>query len=180
MRYMDHSEARMQLEELEGRGTEHGRQFNGFDSLINAYQVYIDKFNDWNRGKLVHHWCKVVGGAQKGLPVHALQEYWRQDRSMDPTPDFKDKRGKNHGDLVADIGRSDFADSWAACLAARGGYGMVCDHGADDIESIPWDDDIEDQAQTDMRGIVSLKDTRNSQYKELRETLSKAPGLRIR
>ena len=34
--------------------------------------------------------------------------------------------------------------------------------------------------QVDRRGIVSLKDTRNSQYKELRETLSKAPGLRIR
>ena len=32
----------------------------------------------------------------------------------------------------------------------------------------------------DHRGIVSLKDTRTSQYKELRETLSKGPDLRIR
>ena len=198
MKHIDHSQARSQLEELESRGTEHGKQFDGFDKLINAYQDYLDKYDDWsskqrkkeqkqwirkslgfgipivNFDHLTQHWCRVVGGAQKDLPVHALQEYWRKDRSMDPTPDFKDKRGKDHGDLVDDIARSDFADSWAPARgAADAEMDMKWNVGV--VERLRERDDM-----ADRRGIVSLKDTRNTQYKELRETLSKAPGLRIR
>ena len=94
----------------------------GLIGIIDAYQVYIDKYSSWNWHQRKQHWCKVVGGAQKGLPVHALQEYWRKDRSMVPTPDFKDKRGKDHGDLVAEIAgvKGMFAASWAAGRAARG------------------------------------------------------------
>ena len=167
MKHIDHSQARSQLEELESRGTEHGKQFDGFDRLINAYEVYIDKYDGWNYDQRVHHWCKEVGGAQKDLPVHALQEYWRTDRPMDPTPDFKDKRGKDHGDLVADIARIDFADSWAALRKARAWCNLEA--------AVP-----RRTVSQDHRGTVSLKDTRNTQYKELRETLSKGPDLRIR
>ena len=177
MKHIDHSQARSQLEELESRGTEHGKQFDGFDRLINAYQVYQDKYDGWNWDQRNQHWCKVVGGAQKGLPVHALQEYWRKDRSMDPTPDFKDKRGKGHGELMVKIARSDFADSWAT---ARSCFPpTMAGAGYDNRPSTQFYQWIM-IASEDRKGIVSLKDTRNSQYKELRETLSKAPGLRIR
>ena len=203
MKHIDHSQARSQLEELESRGTEHGKQFNGFDRLINAYQDYLDKYDDWcskqrkkeqkqwirkslgfditivNFDHLTQHWCKVVGGAQKDLPIHALQEYWRTDRSMSPTPDFKGKRGKKHGDLVEDVANIDFAVSWAvtrawvrAAFRAKNRGGSYLRIRATPVEHA--------EAGQDRSGIVSLKDTRNSQYKELRETLSKAPGLRIR
>ena len=79
--------------------------------------------------------------------------------------------------MVADLARTDFADSWAA--------------HSDDSWNGQWLTDAAERVtdahcviyapvSEDRRGIVSLKDTRNSQYKELRETLSKAPGLRIR
>ena len=202
MKYIEHSQARSQLEELESRGTEHGKQFDGFDRLINAYQGYLDKWDDWsskqrkkeqkqwirrslgfditleNFDHLDQHWCKVVGGAQKDLPVHALQEYWRKDRSMDPTPDFKDKRGKDHGDLVDDIARSDFADCWAT---ARGRNPRSEASPGDHVLGMHVTiNNTTVGCIIDSRGIVSLKDTRNSQYKELREMLSKAPDLRIR
>ena len=35
---------------------------------------------------LTDHWCKVVGGAQKGLPAHVVNEYCRGDRPFDPCP----------------------------------------------------------------------------------------------
>ena len=89
---MDLSKVRSQLEELASRGTEHGNQFDGFDKLIIAYQVYIDKYSSWNSDRSTQHWCKVVGGAQKGLPVRALQEYLRSDRIQPWVSKTKEER----------------------------------------------------------------------------------------
>ena len=54
MGHIDHTEARVQLEDLERNGTEHGKQFR-FDNLIRAYKVYNTKFNSWDHDQQSHH-----------------------------------------------------------------------------------------------------------------------------
>ena len=96
---------------------------------------------------------------------------------MDPTPDFKDKRGKEDGDrhigMRVWIARRDFADS---LVVARGVGGWNAGWVA-----CPWRHEGagEVDRECDRRGIVSLSRHTQHQYKELRETLSKPPGLRI-
>ena len=88
--YMDLSQARAQLEELDSRGTEHGNHFN-FDKLTNAYKEYIDKYSSCNYSQCSELWCKGVGGSQKDLPIHVLQDYWRADVEMGVEAHFKIK-----------------------------------------------------------------------------------------
>ena len=173
MKYIDHSSARSQLEELEKQGTEHGKQFDGFDKLINAYSVYVCGYSLMNDCERIKYWCEELGGSQKALPLHALQEYYRKDRKMDPTPDFKGKRGTSHENLVEQLSKKNgLGGEFALCrgenLRAR------MDEGWWGVAFVEFGVDI------DRKGIVSLKNTRETQYKELRETLSKAPVLSIR
>ena len=36
--------------------------------------------------RAIDHWCKVVGGEQKLLPAHMVNEYCRPDRPFEPCP----------------------------------------------------------------------------------------------
>ena len=97
--------AREQLEELEMHGTSHGTHFD-FTQLINAYNTHIreTKYYWWQgrlelskekqkarEDQLDKQWCTVVGGAQRVLPAHVIQEYCREDCSFDPTPTFTEE-----------------------------------------------------------------------------------------
>ncbi len=64
-----------------------GKHFS-LQPLIDALQTYVDKVPEqWNYGGYAGtHWCKAVGGAQKMLPVHFVNEYVRSDRSFYPCP----------------------------------------------------------------------------------------------
>jgi hypothetical protein len=148
MRYMDNSEARMQLEELERRGTEHGKQFDGLDKLINAYQVVIDKIDDWNSDQEKDCAIKEFFPLVKAQPLCVLFAANSVDRLA--TGEVR-ARGREIAEGLRRLSRGEKQEG-----GTKSG-------------------DINTRAL-----LVSLKDTRNTQYKELRETLSKAPGLRIR
>jgi hypothetical protein len=62
-----------------------------FSPLIDALKMYVDHYDYWNVAQCVAHWCKKVGGAQQMVPVHVANEYCREDRSYDPTPQFDEK-----------------------------------------------------------------------------------------
>jgi len=87
--HMDTSKAREQYDALMIYGTEYGKQFD-FNPLIEAIQTYIDKFDNWDKDQCRKHWGIEVGGAQRLLPMHVVQEYCRTDRSFDPCPNFSE------------------------------------------------------------------------------------------
>jgi len=152
MSYMDHSEARMQLEELERRGTEHGKQFDGLDNLINAYQVYIDKYDGWNFDQKKDYLIKEVFPHHKAQPLCVWFALVSARSGGDRLATTSVRvQGKQIAELIA---RHPCQSDWHIII---------------EIGGVPMHEEF-----------VSLKDTRNSQYKELRETLSKGPDLRIR
>ena len=70
-----------QFAELESKGTRYGKHFC-LDTLIEAMQTYNDKYEAWDDKQRESHWCKVVGGAQRLLPAHVINEYCRPDCSL--------------------------------------------------------------------------------------------------
>jgi serine/threonine protein kinase len=66
---------------------EHAEHAN-WKNVIDALQVYIDKFYSWDWNQRENHWIQQVGGAQFKLPIHVLQEYNNPRRPFDPTPNF--------------------------------------------------------------------------------------------
>ena len=93
-KYLPNEEALAQLEELETQGTVHGKHYD-FRPLIQALQTYVDQFSAWytahNWSAIENHWSKVVGGAQRQVPVHVANEYCRQDRAFHPAPSFTEE-----------------------------------------------------------------------------------------
>jgi serine/threonine protein kinase len=69
---------------LESKGTAHGKHFD-LQPLLDALKTYVDKYDSFFFDK-EKHWCKKIGGAQKLLPAHVVNEYCRPDRSFDPCP----------------------------------------------------------------------------------------------
>ncbi len=105
-KYLPEEQQREQFEVLETKGTRHGKHFS-LQPLIGALQTYVDNYDSlsWKmfESKREHHWQKVVGGAQRKLPVHVINEYCRPDRSFDPCPKFTEaslprSRKCNEGD----------------------------------------------------------------------------------
>lgn len=88
-----------QYEELEAHGVTYElegqtmtEQHFDFSRLINALQVYVDNFDDWynsgptNWEAIKHHWCKVVGLAQRYVPAHVAQQYCHPTHSFFTAP----------------------------------------------------------------------------------------------
>jgi hypothetical protein len=59
-----------------------------WQNLIDALQKYIDLCDDSKWSEAATQWKIQVGGAQKLLPVHVVNEYCRPDRPFHPCPDF--------------------------------------------------------------------------------------------
>ena len=70
-----------QLKELETKGTGYGKHFS-LQGLTGALQTYVDNAEKvWSYDqRAINHWCKVIGGEQKLLPAHIVNEYCRPDR----------------------------------------------------------------------------------------------------
>lgn len=87
LKYLPREEATKQL---------HDHVYNQKDSyydfapLINALQTYVDNCDDWTDDEHSQHWIKVVGGAQRLVPVHVVNEYCREDRSFGLLPQFNE------------------------------------------------------------------------------------------
>ena len=74
-------------ESKEDKDLPQGKHFS-LQPLIDALQTYVDKVPEqWNySGYAGTHWCKAIGGSQKMLPLHFVNEYVRPDRSFYPCP----------------------------------------------------------------------------------------------
>ena len=86
-KYLPQEAQAQQLQELETKGTAYGNHFS-LKGLTGALQTYVDNVEKvWNYDqRAVDHWCKVVGGEQKLLPAHVVNEYCRPDRAFEPCP----------------------------------------------------------------------------------------------
>ncbi len=63
-----------------------------FSPLLAALQAHVDNFHTWNNNQRYYHWHRQVGGAQRNMPVHVVNEYLHPYRSFDPTPLFKEDK----------------------------------------------------------------------------------------
>ena len=86
-KYLPREAQAEQLKTLETKGTAHGKHFN-LQELTDALQVHVDNVKEvWKFDqRAIDYWCKVVGGAQKKLPAHVVNEYCRGDRPFHPCP----------------------------------------------------------------------------------------------
>jgi hypothetical protein len=83
--------AAQQYEELEKKGTAHGKAFS-LQPLIDALQTYSDKYSGWTTEQCEKYWCQEVGRLQSQLPWHVVNEYCRPDRPFDPCPTFAEQK----------------------------------------------------------------------------------------
>jgi len=90
-KYLAPEEAHLQAQEFE-RGSwvkSHGVHAN-LNILIQAYQTTSDlyKASKYDEGNTA--WVQQVGGAQRLLPAHVINEYCHPTRPFYPSPNFKD------------------------------------------------------------------------------------------
>ena len=84
-KYLPQEAQAQQLQELETKGTAYGKHFS-LQGLTGALQTYVDNYGNGIITTCSDHWCKVVGGEQKLLPAHVVNEYCRPDRPFEPCP----------------------------------------------------------------------------------------------
>jgi hypothetical protein len=80
----------------QGKGdfdADHHRKAFDLTPLIDALKTYVQNYDAWDNEKCKAHWCEVVGGLQRKLPAHVINEYCRPDRPFvvnGGPPDFLD------------------------------------------------------------------------------------------
>jgi hypothetical protein len=148
---------------------DHHRKAFDLTPLIDALKTYVQNYAAWDDKKCKAHWCKVVGGLQKKLPAHVINEYCRPDRAFmvnEEPPDFLDltlprmgyKDGRDEYGLdwfltkVYDNGK--MGDSWAC---AR----VTCCTGGNALGSAR-----EFHAVTDAKALDRLKNVRTQQIED--------------
>ncbi len=86
LKYLSGPEIIEQLQELERESTEYGKHFT-LKWLMDAMQFYVDNAQNWGFDqRAITHWCETVGGEQKLLPAHVVNEYCHPERGFDPCP----------------------------------------------------------------------------------------------
>jgi serine/threonine protein kinase len=83
---------------------QHGEYFN-IQPLLDALQTYIDNYGPWTLGQCRDYWMHKVGGAQRLLPMHVLQEYCHPKRPFDPTPTFTEEEFPRKSQLDFDLSK---------------------------------------------------------------------------
>jgi tRNA A-37 threonylcarbamoyl transferase component Bud32 len=130
----------------QGKGdfdADHHRKAFDLTPLIDALKAYVQNLNAWDAKKCEAHWCKVIGGHQRKLPAHVINEYCRPDRSFvvnHGPPDFLDltlpRVGYKDGPQVYGLdwfltevySNGKMGESWAASREQwkrRGGWSCV-------------------------------------------------------
>ncbi len=172
LKYLPQEEAILQLHSLEIHGTEHGTHFD-FSSLIGAYEMLGQNWDNWDYNQCKIHWIKRVGGKQLLAPAHVANEYSRQDRPFYPLPDFTQgglprERGYNGQDWYAkELGKE---WSWS-----RAGHPTACSYHAHWLLSMKetlcsWKDG---RGATDAVALQQLVTTREQQLQILKTELKK-------
>jgi serine/threonine protein kinase len=125
-KYLPQEAQAQQLQELETKGTAHGKHFN-LQGLTGALQTYVDNAEKWDYDQRAEdQWCKKVGGEQKLLPVHVVNEYCRADRPFEPCPlEWESKLPRVRALKVWDSTQSKTVDgSWFIPPSSKDGLGL--------------------------------------------------------
>jgi serine/threonine protein kinase len=96
---------------------QHGEYFN-MQPLLDALQTYIDNCDPWPADQCRDHWIHKVGGAQRLLPMHVLQEYCHPNRPFDPTPTFTEEEFPRKAQLDFDLSKC--GTDFGICRGERG------------------------------------------------------------
>ena len=166
-KYLPREAQAKQLQMLETQGTEHDKHFS-LRGLIDTLQMYVDKFYSWDSSQRDNYWIKVVGGEQKQLPVHVVNEYCRGDRAFEPCPsEWKSKLPRTRDVLkVWDSTKLDYVEgSWYIPSSSQDGLGLTyafLRYNSDPIGALPWGDGGHGMA-ADHKALQSLWKTRTRQ-----------------
>jgi len=88
-KYLPDDDAREQIQTMETGAwvSQHG-QSASWQNLLDALQKHIDLSRKSQHYEAKTQWQKQVGGAQRLLPAHVVNEYCHPKRSFEPCPDF--------------------------------------------------------------------------------------------
>jgi serine/threonine protein kinase len=163
-KYLPEEQQRTQFEELETKGTAHGKHFN-FRPLIEALQTYVENIEKvWKYDRRARdHWCKAVGGMQVLVPAHVMNEYCRQDRSFDPCPAFTEEKLPRMSWSMTRYNGKMCGDSFAFGRAEAGGPVIL--HYADMLK---WSLHF---PPIDLKALQSLSKVRTQQLELLASQL---------
>jgi serine/threonine protein kinase len=176
LKYLSTEAQAQQCQELETKGTVHGKHFN-LQGLIKALQMYKNNCNSWNDSQCFGPWCNVVGGEQKLLPMHVVNEYCHPDRAFDPCPqEWKSKLPRTREFYqIYDTDRHQWThakgSSWFIPFFGKGGLGFTYafSRGVGRLEGgmrAPWSN-----VYNDLMALQSLWQTRTQQLKSLESEL---------
>jgi serine/threonine protein kinase len=178
-KYLPKESQAEQLQVLESKGTAYGKHFS-LKELTDALQVYVDNAKTWNYDKrAISQWCQKVGGAQRRLPAHVVNEYCRIDRPFEPCPQewesklprtrevperWDSKQSKRiKGSWFVDPNSDDsLGFNFAFC---RWQVGVDC---VFDMGSTSW---VNVGAVTDLKALQSLWKTRTQQLESLKSQM---------
>ena len=125
-KYLPQEAQAQQLQELETKGTAYGKHFS-LQGLTGALQTYVDNAEKWNYDQRAEdQWCKKVGGEQKLLPAHVVNEYCRADRPFEPCPsEWESKLPRSVALSVWDSTQSKRVDgAWFIPPSSKDGLGL--------------------------------------------------------
>ena len=172
LKYLPTPEAAAQARDLKEVGTDYGPHFD-LNELPKALNTFIEDYDRWNDVERIHHWCKVVGGAQRLLPAHVVNEYCHPDRSFYPTPTFTDTDTPLPRTRAIYVNKAD--DEWFSVLYSGGRIGdsFAVARG---WRGMPyWVPCGLTAARSDHVALQSLSTVRTQQLTELFVDLSIAP-----
>ncbi len=182
-KYLPQEDQKEQLKELETKGTAYGKHFSlqGLTGALQTYVDYIDyakKVWDYDRQvHVVHNWCKVVGGEQKLLPAHVVNEYCRPDRAFKPCPpEWKSKLPR-----IREVSKYD-KGSWFTPFSSKDGLGFTyafyrydCEQAqADGVRYTGGGAVWGEMPRADLKALQSLWKTRTQQLEVLKSQLLSA------
>lgn len=183
-KYMPDDVAKRQLDELELKGTEHGKFFD-FLPLINTFKIFISNYYSLfksNRESFVNQLVKEIGGAQRNSVAHLVCEYNRNDRAFFPCPDFKDTNLPSDLPKFQDISIlpslpvvKDFGIGTEYCLLRGSANEHPIIGRAAYIYHVLREDDesmLYDILKDDLEAIVALQNQRKHDFKLLKESLT--------
>ena len=125
-KYLPIESQAQQCQELETQGTAHGKHFS-LQGLTSALQTYVDNAAKWNYDQRAEdQWSKKVGGEQKLLPAHVVNEYCRADRPFEPCPlEWESKLARTQALTVWDSTQSKRVDGfWFIPPSAKDALGL--------------------------------------------------------
>jgi hypothetical protein len=165
LKYMSPEAATMQFQELEDKGTAHGKHFS-LSPLIEVLNTYVKNYDAWGGGRCQAHWQRQVGSRQRLLPMSVVNEYCHPNRSFVPVPRFEEVGLRRSSET--DVG------SWYTSVYNGGKLGETFGYcrynrGCDVVISLI--SCYKDYARGDTEALENLSRVREAQLQALRVDL---------